>query len=468
MSTGLSTVTLKENVFLSCQNGCEVVKVGDFDSSRMFLSSNNPQETEEDVSACGTPLFMAPEVIQGVAGDYLISTPSDIWSYGCLVLQLANKGQITLLATADENNALAETHLWTHENGTAMAAYAVATGATPKFPHHAIISKSDPLAILAEECWHPDPERRPAAEQLLDSFKEIFDDDVTKPFYSAACSAAVDVPQGLEVIPVESALSGIRKGHWGGIDIAFPEDDYQSMITFVEVFIELGKQPRHRNMLYPQAIIGEGNGLALVQDDDKQRHLQITRCRNVLWEKPHENSCVPVAATWEDIVHLMTKIDRLKDQRPEHIMLWFDALCQQLHNLCEYLQNLKMDEVAACRLNLDCFLRLPDATRYPMRLPDTTFDSTSTVLVQARIIPHQNNRRFPLNALHSVCRELEFWEQTIWAIVTLEDWEEGVKTTAYIPTSETFIEKSYTVSHRKRTLESQLERYLVELAAQWW
>ncbi|KAH7279726.1 hypothetical protein KP509_37G033200 [Ceratopteris richardii] len=56
------------------------IKIADFGSAKRLSSSQNP----EDRRMRGTPLWMAPEVLQGVEQE----TPSDIWSLGCTVIEM--------------------------------------------------------------------------------------------------------------------------------------------------------------------------------------------------------------------------------------------------------------------------------------------------------------------------------------------------------------------------------------------
>ena len=65
------------NIFVSHDNS---LKVGDLGLGRAFTS-----ETLEAHSKVGTPLYMAPELLNGDGYEF----NADVWSLGCIVYELA-------------------------------------------------------------------------------------------------------------------------------------------------------------------------------------------------------------------------------------------------------------------------------------------------------------------------------------------------------------------------------------------
>lgn len=112
------------------------VKLADFGVSAQL------NESEKRFSVVGTPYWMAPEVIE-MSGHY---TESDIWSVGCVVLELVT-GQPP------------------YYNQPAMAAmFRIVADSHPPLPPNI----SPDLADFLLQCWRKDPLERPTAKQLLE------------------------------------------------------------------------------------------------------------------------------------------------------------------------------------------------------------------------------------------------------------------------------------------------------------
>lgn len=96
--------------------------------------------------AAGTPLWMAPEVCRGGAS----STKSDVWSFGCLLLEMTNDSG----------------YPWTFPQGTSIqgVAYAIGSARTPPpFPE----GLSHQLQDFMRCCLCLEPSRRSSVAELL-------------------------------------------------------------------------------------------------------------------------------------------------------------------------------------------------------------------------------------------------------------------------------------------------------------
>ena len=72
------------NILLENKTDFSLVKITDFGLSAMVSEYSSRFFTEQ----CGTPLYMAPELIQ----NKLYSKPVDIWSCGIIMYWLCNNG----------------------------------------------------------------------------------------------------------------------------------------------------------------------------------------------------------------------------------------------------------------------------------------------------------------------------------------------------------------------------------------
>ncbi|KAL6047728.1 MAP kinase kinase, variant 2 [Balamuthia mandrillaris] len=107
-----------------------------------FGVSATVNESEKRFSVVGTPYWMAPEVIE-ISGH---SLRSDIWSVGCLVVQLI-RGEPPYFQQP------------------AMAAmFRIVSDKHPPLPENI----SDDLADFLLKCWRKDPNHRPSAVELLE------------------------------------------------------------------------------------------------------------------------------------------------------------------------------------------------------------------------------------------------------------------------------------------------------------
>ncbi|KAA6356259.1 MAG: putative serine/threonine protein kinase, partial [Streblomastix strix] len=93
-SVGLMHRDLKaENILLHNIEGTEnvILKISDFGLAKEFKSLEDGQSAMErnmQMTSCGTPLNMAPEVLSGIG---IIDSKIDIWSVGVIMYQLITK-----------------------------------------------------------------------------------------------------------------------------------------------------------------------------------------------------------------------------------------------------------------------------------------------------------------------------------------------------------------------------------------
>eukprot|EP00922_Rhytidocystis_sp_ex-Travisia-forbesii_P050464 GHVS01075008.1.p1 GENE.GHVS01075008.1~~GHVS01075008.1.p1 ORF type:complete len:550 (+),score=82.18 GHVS01075008.1:27-1652(+) len=134
-----------QNVFLSVGvDGRLRAKLGDFGLSRHLDSGEFAQ------TCVGTPYYWSPELMK--EGQRAYNYKSDIWSYGCILYEMATGS--TPFSHAQSLPELKE---------------AIKRG--PDFSCHNKISK--PLSDLLKRLLHPDPTHRPSARQLIQESEEV-------------------------------------------------------------------------------------------------------------------------------------------------------------------------------------------------------------------------------------------------------------------------------------------------------
>ena len=79
-----------QNLLLSNAGPHGVLKIGDFGFAR-YMQQQDLAET-----LCGSPLYMAPEILNGDEQSWR----TDIWSLGCVVMELATGQRVTSEAPA--------------------------------------------------------------------------------------------------------------------------------------------------------------------------------------------------------------------------------------------------------------------------------------------------------------------------------------------------------------------------------
>lgn len=140
-------------------------KIGDFGTAKQL------KEGEELYEMQGSPLYMSPECMSagelkedGSGGKIGYSYPSDIWSLGCVVMEMAT-------------NKPPFSHV---EINGPMGLMSYVTGLTD-IPDLAPLFDLPPSVIeFVSACLNPDPAKRPTAQSLLSFsiFNETADDDM--------------------------------------------------------------------------------------------------------------------------------------------------------------------------------------------------------------------------------------------------------------------------------------------------
>ncbi|ESL08077.1 hypothetical protein TRSC58_04228 [Trypanosoma rangeli SC58] len=138
-----------DNVLISALGDA---KLADFGCSKRLGTATMQQESAGEKGAgyqtmVGTPLFMAPEVLSGV-GSY--SKPADVWSVGCLVLEMLGRQPWVV-----KNNLNAFQIMYHISKSTAMP-----TGVPKNCP--------ESLYFFFTRCFDRDPHKRATAEELLE------------------------------------------------------------------------------------------------------------------------------------------------------------------------------------------------------------------------------------------------------------------------------------------------------------
>eukprot|EP01064_Diplonema_japonicum_P032663 TRINITY_DN6193_c2_g1_i1.p1 TRINITY_DN6193_c2_g1~~TRINITY_DN6193_c2_g1_i1.p1 ORF type:complete len:506 (+),score=83.04 TRINITY_DN6193_c2_g1_i1:81-1520(+) len=134
-----------ENILMT--NDFTIVKISDFGTAKRLKSSCGVTHAR---TAIGTPLWMAPEVIRG-CGDQGYGVAADVWSFGCLMVEIFNKGSPP----------------WTKEmKGNCWMAMNIIGSWDKDFP----LGIPDNLPVMClemmKECFRIDPGKRWTAAQL--------------------------------------------------------------------------------------------------------------------------------------------------------------------------------------------------------------------------------------------------------------------------------------------------------------
>ncbi|XP_013917019.1 PREDICTED: serine/threonine-protein kinase Nek9 [Thamnophis sirtalis] len=125
------------NIFLTKAN---LIKLGDYGLAKKLNSEYSMAET-----LVGTPYYMSPELCQGVKYSF----KSDIWAVGCVAFEL-----LTLKRTFDATNPL-------------NLCVKIVQGNRAMEVDSSIYSVD--LIQMVHSCLHQDPEKRPTADELLES-----------------------------------------------------------------------------------------------------------------------------------------------------------------------------------------------------------------------------------------------------------------------------------------------------------
>jgi hypothetical protein len=146
-------------------------KISDFGSSRLL-----PDHPDELTFNVGTALYMPPEVLKGDT----YGTPSDVYSFGCILVDLAMHGQARQLYYMRSNAPKNQIELTER----------VAKGWRPKLPTK---WKSEiPVVVdLIKSCWEHDPYKRPSFQSIEKKLSSWDGEIRSKDLNSAVAHASV-------------------------------------------------------------------------------------------------------------------------------------------------------------------------------------------------------------------------------------------------------------------------------------
>jgi len=123
------------------------VKVGDFGLTR-FLSE------KKAMTQVGTPMWMAPEIIIGKQ----YTEKADVYAFGIILWEI-----LTRLEPYEDKEPMQ------------IVVEVVNDGLRPTIPDE---HKNSPLVPLMKDCWHQDPDQRPAFNIIVDRLQAMFDAEV--------------------------------------------------------------------------------------------------------------------------------------------------------------------------------------------------------------------------------------------------------------------------------------------------
>ena len=131
----------------------EGIKLSDFGTCKRLKDFTGTMEaaTTQARTMIGTPLWMAPEVISGSGeGKDGYGTPADIWSVGCVMVEMINRGTPPWPPFPNNWKAILTIGQWKEDM-------------PPNIPQGLSVQCYDFL----KKCFRPNPSERHTAEQLL-------------------------------------------------------------------------------------------------------------------------------------------------------------------------------------------------------------------------------------------------------------------------------------------------------------
>jgi serine/threonine protein kinase len=149
-----------QNVLLCFQDGRNVAKIADFGLSRTITGHKDVIEQGEKTANVGTPLYMAPELMSS-AKHTTYDASVDIYSFGVLMWAVLSRDQpYSKEVKRDRLN------LWSLRD-------LVVRGGRPYIEgnnelHIASTMGASNAIRIMEQCWDPDPERRPSSFLKVD------------------------------------------------------------------------------------------------------------------------------------------------------------------------------------------------------------------------------------------------------------------------------------------------------------
>ena len=153
-----------DNIFLTDYGKNAQIKIGDLDNLERLEKFKELKSTKTFDHPKGTPAFIAPEFTPLRERNRVnVGRKADVWSFGCVVLQMLQRGQFILQhpRSKEEINPFEPT--W---KDTSIIDF-VANGGAPLVSGGWRIPKQ-----LFEACFKRNPDERPSSHDLWDKFRE--------------------------------------------------------------------------------------------------------------------------------------------------------------------------------------------------------------------------------------------------------------------------------------------------------
>ncbi|OQV14496.1 hypothetical protein BV898_11338 [Hypsibius exemplaris] len=173
-----------ENVFLT--DNRRTCKIGDMENHHLVKLNKEGRTATCGLQPCqGSLHHMSPEVLAYAAnksaeGRTFIGRASDIWSFGCVILELFNQGSVpyfypktTAVVAFEENNK--KKQLLDALNNGAHPDFSLRLKSSSIYPTLRKITRRRLISIIVERCVSMIPEHRPKAAQIYEVLTKIQD-----------------------------------------------------------------------------------------------------------------------------------------------------------------------------------------------------------------------------------------------------------------------------------------------------
>lgn len=136
-----------------------VLKIADLDD--LVRLNQTFTKTHEVSRETGTCKFMSPEMIAATDNEGNVGRRTDIWSLGCLVLEMSRRDENFCFII--KNNEQTERKVIDHNTSSYRIMYIVGNGGVPEVPDHV----PSEIKCFIERCCQRDSLVRPSAKDLL-------------------------------------------------------------------------------------------------------------------------------------------------------------------------------------------------------------------------------------------------------------------------------------------------------------
>ncbi|XP_055332246.1 uncharacterized protein LOC129584154 isoform X2 [Paramacrobiotus metropolitanus] len=140
-----------------------VVKITDLDDHVGLASTVT--RVNEVTNKRGTIIFMSPEMLTGGHNGYQIGRRTDVWSMGCVIVELYRKGKDFLFVKKMTGINTPVEMLNAHRAREEAICSFITTGGKPEIPEDI----PDLSRTMVQKCFEIDPKKRISASELLQS-----------------------------------------------------------------------------------------------------------------------------------------------------------------------------------------------------------------------------------------------------------------------------------------------------------